>query len=57
MTSVFHDATGLIVVRYLAKKTSEGWITINLSADGGPPVFLKANLYVGVVIMAFSPED
>ena len=57
MTSVSHDASGLIVVRYLAKKTAEGWMTIDLSADGEPPVLLQASRYVGVVIMAFSPED
>ena len=57
MTSVFHDASGVIVVRFLSKQTPDGWQTIELSAESEDTMLLTPGRYVGVVIMAFSPED
>ena len=56
MTAMFRQPDGLRVVHYLVRNGPKGWITLGLNQNDFDREPMTPENYLGVVIMAFSPE-
>jgi hypothetical protein len=56
MTVMFRDRDGFRVVHYLVREAPGGWLTLGLAQGDTDREPMTRQNYLGVVIMAFSPD-